>query len=71
MFYRLMPTLIEKGYVYIAESPLFEFTVNGGKGKEKSYFAFDEGEKQKLIKSLRGKNTQFSAARVWARTSLT
>lgn len=54
MFYRLMPTLIEKGYVYIAESPLFEFTVNGGKGKEKSYFAFDEGEKQKLIKKLEG-----------------
>jgi len=53
MFYRLMPTLIEKGYVYIAESPLFEFTV-GGKNKEQSYFAFDEAEKAKLIKKLEG-----------------
>ncbi len=26
MLYRLTPTLIEKGYVYIAESPLFEIT---------------------------------------------
>ena len=26
MFYRLTPTLIEQGYVYIAESPLYEIT---------------------------------------------
>ena len=26
MLYRLAPTLIEQGYVYIAESPLYEIT---------------------------------------------
>ena len=40
MLYRLVPTLIEKGYVYIAESPLFEITTS-----DKTYFAYDENEK--------------------------
>lgn len=44
MFYRLMPTLIEKGLVYIAESPLFEITCNN-----KVQFAYDEAEKVKII----------------------
>ncbi|MGN1134184.1 MAG: type IIA DNA topoisomerase subunit B, partial [Oscillospiraceae bacterium] len=44
MLYRLTPTLIEKGYVYIAESPLFEITT-----KEKTYFAYDESEKVKIL----------------------
>lgn len=50
MLYRLVPTLIEKGYVYIAESPLYEITY-----KEKSYFAFDETEKAQILKKLEGK----------------
>lgn len=33
MLYRLMPTLIEKGYVYIAESPLYEITAKQKMGK--------------------------------------
>lgn len=44
MLYRLTPTLIEKGYVYIAESPLFEITT-----KDKTYFAYDEPEKVKIL----------------------
>ena len=44
MFYRLMPTLINKGYVYIAETPLYEIT-----HKNQSYFAFDEAEKNNVI----------------------
>ena len=44
MLYRLTPTLIEKGYVYIAESPLFEITT-----KDKTYFAYDESEKVKIL----------------------
>lgn len=50
MLYRLVPTLIEKGYVYIAESPLYEITY-----REKSYFAFDESEKAAILRTLRGK----------------
>lgn len=44
MLYRLTPTLIEKGFVYIAESPLFEINT-----KEKTYFAYTEQEKQRII----------------------
>ncbi|MCI8648539.1 MAG: DNA topoisomerase [Anaerotruncus sp.] len=40
MIYRLAPTLIEQGYVYIAESPLYEITT-----KDKTYFAYTEQEK--------------------------
>ena len=37
MLYRLTPTLIEKGYVYIAESPLFEIRC-----KDETYFAYSD-----------------------------
>ena len=50
MIYRLMPTLIEEGFIYIAESPLYEITY-----KDKSYFAFDETEKAAVLKKLAGK----------------
>ena len=50
MFYRLLPTLIKEGKVFIAESPLFEITT-----KDKTYFAYDEFEKAKIMKSLEGK----------------
>ncbi len=50
MIYRLTPSLIEKGYVYIAESPLYEISY-----KDKSYFAFDESEKAKILEQLEGK----------------
>ena len=39
MIYRLMPTLINEGKVFIAETPLYEITSKG-----KSYFAYDENE---------------------------
>lgn len=55
MIYRLMPTLIEKGYVYIAESPLFEITAKETKGKEKKYFAYDEAEKAEILKMIGNK----------------
>ncbi len=44
MIQELTPTLIEKGYVYIAESPLYEITT-----KEKTYFAYTEAEKTKIL----------------------
>ena len=51
MFYRLMPSLIEAGFVYIAESPLFEITTKE-KNKDKVQFAFTEAEKAKIISKL-------------------
>ncbi len=50
MLYRLCPTLIEEGYVYIAETPLFEITC-----KEKTWFAYSDKEKADIVKSLEGK----------------
>ncbi|MBC7765584.1 MAG: DNA topoisomerase [Hyphomonadaceae bacterium] len=52
MLYTLVPTLIEKGRVYIAESPLFEITCKG-----KSYFAYDEREKITILSQLKDKYT--------------
>ena len=47
MLYRLVPTLIDEGKVYIAESPLFEITC-----KNKTYFAYNEKEKSDILKKL-------------------
>lgn len=47
MLYRLTPTLIEKGFVYIAESPLYEIT-----SKDKSYFAYNEQEKNEILQII-------------------
>ncbi len=54
MFYRLLPTLIEKGNVYIAESPLYEITCKGKKkdGEEDIFFAYDEKEKNQILAQL-------------------
>ena len=47
MLYRLTPTLIEEGKVFIAESPLYEIT-----SKNDVYFAYDEVEKDNFIEQL-------------------
>lgn len=44
MIQELCPTLIERGYVYIAESPLYE--INSG---QNTYFAYTEAEKTKIL----------------------
>jgi DNA gyrase subunit B len=49
MLYRLVPTLIEQGYVYIAESPLFEIECKG-----KTYFAYSEREKAEIVSGFKG-----------------
>ena len=53
MLYRLCPTLIQEGYVYIAESPLFE--INSG---DKTWFAYSEREKAEILKDLEGKKVK-------------
>ena len=47
MIYRLVPTLINEGYVYIAESPLYEI-----QSKQKTYFAYTEQEKAEFLKEI-------------------
>lgn len=47
MLYRLTPDLIEEEKVFIAESPLYEITT-----KTKTYFAYDEKEKDQFIKEI-------------------
>ncbi len=50
MLYRLTPTLIQRGYVYIAESPLYEINC-----KEKTWFAYSDKEKNDIVRELEGK----------------
>jgi len=47
MLYRLTPTLIQRGYVYIAESPLYEITY-----KEKTWFAYSNKEKDDIVREI-------------------
>ena len=49
MLYRLAPTLIREGYVYIAESPLYEIVSKG-----KTYFAYSDREKAAIVDGLGG-----------------
>lgn len=49
MIYRLMPTLITEGKVFIAETPLYEINT-----KEKTYFAYDEYEKTEILRTIDG-----------------
>ena len=58
MIYRLCPTLIRDGYVYIAESPLFEIT-----HKDKTWFAYSEQEKTKILKELQGKSVKIQRSK--------
>ena len=53
MIYRLCPTLIREGRVYIAETPLFE--INCG---DKTWFAYSDQEKAKILRELEGKKVK-------------
>ena len=58
MLYRLCPTLIAEGYVYIAETPLFEIT-----HKEKTWFAYSEKEKADILRQLEGKKVSIQRSK--------
>ena len=47
MIYRLMPTLINEGRVFIAETPLYEINT-----KSMTYFAYDENEKREILEKI-------------------
>ncbi len=46
-FFRYMPELIERGYVYIARPPLYRIIKSG-----KTYYAFDDRERLKILKEI-------------------
>jgi len=58
MIYRLCPTLIRDGYVYIAESPLFEITC-----RDKTWFAYSEQEKVRILKELEGQKVKIQRSK--------
>ena len=58
MLYRLVPTLIREGYVYIAESPLYEIESKG-----KTYFAYSDREKAEIVDSLNGAKASISRSK--------
>lgn len=58
MLYRLTPSLIEKGYVYIAESPLYEIEC-----REKTYFAYSDKEKADIVEKLDGKKCSINRSK--------
>ena len=47
MLWRLTPTLIREGYVYIAESPLYEID-----SKNKTWYAYSDSEKNRIVEEL-------------------
>lgn len=46
-FYRYMPRLLEEGYVYIAQPPLFKIVAG-----KKTFWALDDGHRDRILKSL-------------------
>ncbi len=58
MLYRLTPTLIKEGYVYIAESPLYEITC-----KDKTWFAYSDKEKAEVVAQLEGEGKKYDLQR--------
>jgi len=53
LFYRHLKPVIEKGYLYVAQPPLYLIK----KGKQK-FYALDNAEKEKIIKELGEENVQ-------------
>ena len=58
LFYQLLPTLIEKGKVFIAESPLFEITT-----KKDTFFAYNEFEKADILSKLDAEKVKYKLKR--------
>ncbi|HEY5503012.1 MAG TPA: DNA topoisomerase (ATP-hydrolyzing) subunit B [Candidatus Anoxymicrobiaceae bacterium] len=52
-FYRYMPELIEEGYIYVAQPPLYRLTI-----ARKHFYAYDDAEMERVIKENNGKKAQ-------------
>lgn len=59
LFYRLLPTLLKEGKVYIAETPLFEITPQKGEIE----FAYNEQEKADIVRKFEAKNIKYTLQR--------
>ena len=51
--FRHMRELIEAGYVYIAQPPLYQIQPKGAKGKDKIRYAFSDAERDRVIAAMR------------------
>ena len=58
LFYRLLPTLLRKKKVFIAESPLFEITT-----KDEILFAYNEFERADILKRLDAEGKKYTLQR--------
>ena len=58
MLYRLVPTLLREGCVYIAESPLYEIS-----SRDKTWFAYSEREKAEILDRLKGSRVTISRSK--------
>ena len=58
MLYRLTPTLIDEGKVFIAESPLYEITTG-----KKTHFAYTEKEKSAIVSKAEKAGTKINIQR--------
>ena len=64
LFYRLLPTLIQEGRIYIAETPLFEITVEGKSKKDsETLFAYSQKEGDEMVASLQEKGVKYTIQR--------
>ncbi len=61
MFYRLLPTLIDRGRIYIAETPLFEITTK--EREPETFFAYSEPEKEEITSRLEAEGRKFTLQR--------
>ncbi len=59
LFYRLLPTLIKEGRIYIAESPLYE--INPAKGETE--YAYNEFDKAEITKRLESEGMKYTLQR--------
>lgn len=64
MIYRLMPTLIKEGKVFIAESPLYEITC-----KDETWFCYTEKEKQDALLEIGDRKYTIQRSRVSVKTN--
>jgi DNA gyrase subunit B len=58
IFYVLAPEIIKQGHLYILDSPLYRIDT-----KDKTYLAYNEREKNDIIRNLNSNNIKFSESR--------
>jgi DNA gyrase subunit B len=52
--FRHMRELIEAGYVYIAQPPLYAIAPSGARSKERTQYAFSDRERDAIVRAMRG-----------------